>query len=68
MGWLNDERDYYTEEAKVGNEELKDTVDDVTASNKLLTNSLTGPGGLISGMQTATSAAARLTAEFASQY
>ena len=68
MGWLNDERDYYTEEAKVGNEELKDTVDDITASNKLLTNSLTGPGGLISGMQTATSAAARLTAEFASQY
>ena len=68
MGWLNDERDYYTEEAKVGNKELKDTIDDVTASNKLLTNSLTGPGGLISGMQTATSAAARLTAEFASQY
>ena len=68
MNWLNDQRAYYTNEAKVGNKELKDSVDDITNANKLLTNSLTGPGGLISGMSSAATAAERLTREFASQY
>lgn len=68
MSWLNDQRAYYTDEAKVGNADLKETVDDVTDANKQLTNSLRGDNGLIKQMQTATSAASNLTAQFAVQY
>jgi len=36
MDWLNEQRAYYTEEAKVGNKELKETVNDITKANEEL--------------------------------
>ena len=68
MSWLNDQREEYTKEAKVGNDELKKSVDDITTANEELLGTLKGPDGLVNQMHKAAEKADELTRQFAGQY
>ena len=68
MSWLNDQREEYTDEAKVGNDELKQSVDDITTANEELLGTLKGPDGLVNQMHKAAEKADELTRQFAGQY
>ena len=65
---LDSQREYFTEEAKMGNQGLKDTVNQVTSSVQNLSNSVIRNGGLADSMQTAINKAQNLTTAFFNQY
>lgn len=65
---LDLQREYFTEEAKMGNQGLKDTVNQVTSSVQNLSNSVIRNGGLADSMQTAINKAQNLTTAFFNQY
>lgn len=68
MEWLDGQRAYWTDEAKVGNEELGDTVEGVTTKVDSLVDSITNTKtGLIKAMATAMDQAGDLTLKFALQ-
>ena len=65
---LDSQREYFIEEAKLGNEDLKNTIDEVTASTETLSKKITNRNGLADSMNTAMITAQNLATAFSNQY